>query len=131
MSNIIIINNTQTLWGSPHHGALLLSPLCHDYKTGIINQIKYAWYKKINDDWIIIKNIDFELNIFRERLVQLLIDERESVGCPAGNDPKYEEKMNKYYVRLHNYNKFIEHVYNRTFIKSICKELQCLICQRE
>jgi hypothetical protein len=129
MSNIIIVNDIPTIWGSAHHGSLLLIPACSDYKTKIINNTKHVWYKRCDEEWIIIKNLDFEINTFRERLVQILIMERDKIRYPDTNIRHFDSYVEGYHSRMHQYAKYIEHVYNRPFIKSVCKELQHLICE--
>ena len=127
MTIITVDNEIQTIWGSAHHGALLLKSVCSDYKTSISNQNKYIWYKNINNEWIIIKNIDFEINTFRERLTHILSNESETINSPHDNEPDFNRKMEGFILKKREYNKFIEKIYNRTFIKSICKELESLL----
>lgn len=109
--------------GTNYHVALIifqLFPLL--YKTTSING-KVEWFKKQDENWVILKKPEFEINIFRNVLGNYIDYARHSLKMPDDLDPDYE---NKYKIFLENMSKLLkiqEKTYSRPFMKEVLKEL--------
>jgi hypothetical protein len=126
-----IIKVARTYGWTNYHVALIilqLFPLL--YKTITISG-KVEWFKKQDENWISLKNPEFEINIFRNQLDNYVDTARHTLKMPDDTDPDYENKYKSFLEIMEKLLKIQQKIYSRPFMLEVLKELAVLYYEKD
>ena len=123
----IILKTALTFQGGTHlHFAKIVHTLFSKEYLSTLENNKFVLYKKINDEYKRIPNIDLVRNELIDPIANYIDKARYSLKVPQDKDPEYESKMARYQENIKKILKLQENCYNTTFRNNVLKEVLVL-----